>query len=609
MIEYKAITLTNFKSFKRKTRIELDRGPGLILVTGENGAGKSSIGDALTWVQFGKTTRGARGGRVPTWEGDGQTVVQLDLLLEGAPITLIRCAGPNSVSWVGLDGEGEETPTQARLEQLLGLTYSQWMSTAMMSQFGDYFFDLTPAEKLRVFSEALGLEGWSKRSTAANEAAKTQNAALETLRTKASRHQGIIEETQDDIVGLQEQKREAREIAAKQIEEAQAAAKKAGSNAERKRLEAENAEGLYTKLKRNIDKQKAKLDKQKAEQDRARDVVTKAAQHAREAERIEKAARKAVKDFKDLADACPTCKQPITKAHRKASLRLLDDAHAEAADHVDLTQRHHLKEQALYVDEREKADALMQIADGLDADAEKAAQMMHETRKAYALAKQGADIAELDVEKAGKADGSIDRMIADKRSRLEEVQEQGEVTMQKMQAGVKQAEHLSFWVRGFRDIRLWIIEQALNELEAETNRAVQELGLEGWTVEFDVEATASDGSKRKELNVMIGSPDSDGPEHYQSWSGGETQRLRIAGAAALAALIQRRSSQSTNLEFWDEPTAFLNDQGLDDLVEFMKERAISSDRTVWIIDHRVVESYAFQERLTVVKKKRGSKIS
>lgn len=102
------------------------------------------------------------------------------------------------------------------------------------------------------------------------------------------------------------------------------------------------------------------------------------------------------------------------------------------------------------------------------------------------------------------------------------------------------------------------------------------------------------------------SPDSPEEVPWESWSGGETQRLRIACSIGLANLIRARMPNAPELEIWDEPTSFLAEEGVQDLIDFFSERA--EERQVFLIDHRSLDSGAFDRIFTVTKDKQGSHI-
>ena len=169
-------------------------------------------------------------------------------------------------------------------------------------------------------------------------------------------------------------------------------------------------------------------------------------------------------------------------------------------------------------------------------------------------------------------------------------------------------ERTRFWVKGFKDVRLYVIEEVLAELELTTNAALEEVGLVGWKVEYSIEKETKSGTIQRGLNVIIHSPATKTPVRWECWSGGEGQRLRIVGALALSQVLLNYAGIETNLEVLDEPTQHLSAEGVRDCCDFLAARAKQLGRQCWYVDHQSVESTRFASVVTVVKDKRGARI-
>lgn len=112
------------------------------------------------------------------------------------------------------------------------------------------------------------------------------------------------------------------------------------------------------------------------------------------------------------------------------------------------------------------------------------------------------------------------------------------------------------------------------------------------------------------VNIM--SPAQKDPVPWEAWSGGELQRLRIAGTMAMSNLILDSISTQPNIMFWDEPSNSLGGSGLEDLVSYLSDKAgaDSTDRQIYLIDHRLVaESSAFVGKVVVSKKDKRAVIN
>jgi DNA repair exonuclease SbcCD ATPase subunit len=160
----------------------------------------------------------------------------------------------------------------------------------------------------------------------------------------------------------------------------------------------------------------------------------------------------------------------------------------------------------------------------------------------------------------------------------------------------------SYWVGGFKRLRLMVVEEALNKLEIEVNNNLASLGLTDWRVEFDVERENKSGGVTRGFVVLIHAPGQAQPVRWEAWSGGETQRLRLAGNLGLADLIMESAGVTSSVEFYDEPSLYLGQQGLLDLAETLHDRALREGKRIFLIEHNLAD-YAFTGTITVQKSK------
>lgn len=165
----------------------------------------------------------------------------------------------------------------------------------------------------------------------------------------------------------------------------------------------------------------------------------------------------------------------------------------------------------------------------------------------------------------------------------------------------------SYWVKGFKEIRLSQVSEALTQLEVEVNSCVNQLGLVGWKLLFKADSETKAGNVKRGFAVEVLSPANDKPVPWKSWSGGEAQRLRIAGNMGLANLIRDRLGITLPIEVWDEPTQFLSQQGVTDLLDGLAQRAEIEQRQIWVVDHRSLGYGGFSGSVTVVKDRKGSR--
>jgi DNA repair exonuclease SbcCD ATPase subunit len=165
-----------------------------------------------------------------------------------------------------------------------------------------------------------------------------------------------------------------------------------------------------------------------------------------------------------------------------------------------------------------------------------------------------------------------------------------------------------FWTKGFKDIRLFVLEEIIEELELNTNAMLDEAGLVGWNVRYELERETARGTVQRGLQILVSSPDSEGMVKWESWSGGEAQRLRIVGALALSETLLNHAGIEISMEVLDEPTQHLSPEGVADLCEYLSDRARRLHRQVFYIDHASIESTAFASVTTIRRDAGGSNI-
>jgi len=167
---------------------------------------------------------------------------------------------------------------------------------------------------------------------------------------------------------------------------------------------------------------------------------------------------------------------------------------------------------------------------------------------------------------------------------------------------------LEFWIKGFKDIRFVIIEDILANLEIQVNNYIKELGLSGWSITFDVEKDTKSGTITKGFHVFIKSPNNDAEVPWEAWSGGENQRLKLAGTLGISDLIMQSNGLGCNIMVLDEPTKHLSKKGIQNLLKLLYEYSQDYKKQIWIIDHHSLDFGNVEKVYTIVKDEEGSRI-
>lgn len=590
-----------FRSFATPFDFRFPSRNGLFLVRGENqaqkalganGAGKSTLFDAVCWCLYGKTSRGLTGPEVESWAKDApDTVVELTLRIGDAKHKIRRARHPIVLT---LDGEHVE---QAKLDDVLGINYERFLQVVLMGQFGRLFTDMPASARLELVTGILGLELWIKASQEAAEAAEKLAADLvkpETVIATADAKMQTLAET----------------LATYRADAAQWTAARDARRAElRKELKKQNA---------LVDEALARHEANQAKEAAARRAVRLSEQskklpdlaplHAKkealidERERLQK--RLARIRALDSAEPCSLCGQEVSAKHKHK----IDDECVQSLAAVAAKFEALAGSITVMGRQRDKLNQQQNAIIRASHEAvEKAALRCGKSESALRVAKAHVRTTHTELARLEHETNVSDKRVAETEEKINAIRAELIASVAKVDEIRAQHAAIAPWQKRFKELRLWIVEDALVELAACVNSAMIELGLRGWRIDFRVERETRSGSISRGFEVLVYAPTSPEGVPWEAWSGGETQRLRIACALGLATMIRARMPSAPDVEVWDEPTTHLHVEGVADLVAFFAERA-AAGRQVWLVDHRSLDSGAFTGTVTVTKTKEGSTI-
>jgi len=609
------LTIENFRSFSGKHTLNLSPyGPGLHFMygvnesapeLGGNGAGKSTVFEALFWCLYGKTTRNVKGGNIRTWTaGRGSVRVLLEFEIGGKRHSLLRTWGPNKLQ---LD---ERDVDQEDVDRVIGVSSDSFLHAVFISQFSTTFFDLAPTPKLAVFSKILALDVWLQRSAAAADFAKRLGEKERRVGSMMDNTKGKMHQLADQIEDLEDKAKAYEKSRKKDLKELE-------TNRVSREKEVDSLKEQVEHLK-GVEKQ-AEIAYQNSRQSIEQinhthsDYGQKEGELRAEIRSLQRRKDELVKEVEEaqaLIDegVCPVCEQEIGEGHFHGTISSRNKKVANIGNEIKQKERELKKiigdrEQK----NKEKAEA-EKTSSGLrqEWDAQKS-QLMTKRSKLDESIRELSRIDKLIESKRvdknpyqeslDEAQGQADQLISD-YERLEA--DYNDITYQR--------ECHEFWIKGFKDIRLLVLESALATLEVEVNNYLVELGLLGWTVHFDVERETKSGTVSRGFVVEVQSPSTKEPVPWEAWSGGELQRLRLAGALGVANMIRRQTGLANAPLILDEPTQHLSTEGIDALLDTLASIAASQAIPVWLIDHHSLDHGGFNNILTVVKTDDGSRI-
>ena len=179
------LSLTGFLSYRDPVEIDFTHFD-LACISGRNGAGKSSLLDAITWALFGQArktgeallcTAAPAAEVVLTFEYESN-VYRVQRTLPRGKTTILefhiqQSDIGNQKSWKPLT-ERTLRDTQSRIEQMLRLDYDTFVNASFFLQGkADQFTQQRPGDRKRILSSILGLDAWDTYKQRAAECRKS----------------------------------------------------------------------------------------------------------------------------------------------------------------------------------------------------------------------------------------------------------------------------------------------------------------------------------------------------------------------------------------------------------------------------------------------------
>jgi exonuclease SbcC len=199
-----SLRLSGFLSYRDP--IELDfTGFDLACISGSNGAGKSSLLDAITWSLFGQARK--RDESLVNLQSEAAEVVfefsyennlyRVQRSLPRGKSTVLEFQVQNGENWRPLT-ERTIRETQARIEQILRLDYETFVNAAFFLQGkADHFTQQTASKRKEVLSNILGLETWEIYKERTAERRKALEREVENIDGRVAEIEAeLVEEAQ-----------------------------------------------------------------------------------------------------------------------------------------------------------------------------------------------------------------------------------------------------------------------------------------------------------------------------------------------------------------------------------------------------------------------------
>ena len=191
----KTLEIKGFLSYNKNVKIDFTSFD-LACISGANGAGKSSILDAITWSLFSRARKSDDS--IINLQSD-EAVVKFTFMYEDSEYTIIRrnpIDGAKSVELFAGDvnlSERTTRMTDEKIASIFGIDYETFINVSFFLQGkADQFTQQTPGNRKQILTQILGLDIWETYRKAAVSRSKE-------MKTELIRLDGRMEDITDSL--------------------------------------------------------------------------------------------------------------------------------------------------------------------------------------------------------------------------------------------------------------------------------------------------------------------------------------------------------------------------------------------------------------------------
>lgn len=571
MIRFKSVRWKNFLSTgNNETVIQLDRSPST-LVVGQNGAGKSTMLDALSFGLFGKPHRSINKNQLVNSVNKKGAIVEVEFSVGSHDFKIRRGISPGKFE-IWQNGNMINQASNARdyqryLEQnILKLNHKSFHQIVVLGSSSFIpFMQLNAGHRREVIEDLLDINIFSKMNNILKdklgklkEEIKDANYNLEIIKEKIGLQRKYIR----DITEINEGQIESKEAEIAEYEE------------DIKNLQSTSKEAtdfVTANLKQSEDELKKLNDKKQA-------LLNYKHQ-------FEQQVKTTVKDAKFYEDntECPTCSQDIGEELRTSKI---DEAKGKA------------------IKLKEALDDVSSESATLGSDLERAHELAKEIRERQQdihannisidrLQKQITNIRK-DINKLTGSEGDLGQANSKLQELFTERDSLGENKLRLMED--KSYSDAAAEMLKDTGIKTKVIKQYLPVMNKLVNQYLQVLDF---FVSFNLDENFNEVIKSRHRDAF----------NYASFSEGEKQRIDLSLLFTWRQIAKMKNSTSTNLLILDETfDSSLDHDGIDNLMKILG--TLEDDSNVFVISHKGdLLDGKFRSKIEFIKERNFSKVA
>ena len=568
MIIFEKLKYKNFLSTGNSfTEIDLQAAP-TTLVVGQNGAGKSTMLDALSFGLFGKAHRKISKRQLINTINSKDALVEVEFTIGSKKYRIVRGIKPNVfeiyVNGAMLDQSSHAKEYQQILEKnILKLNHKSFHQIVVLGS-GSFvpFMQLGQSQRRDVIEDLLDINVFSKMNQLLKE-------KISLLKISISENDHKLEVVDTKI---KSQKKYIRDLTAI-------------TTANRKKKESEIKE-LREKIK-SLTKQNSKLSKSIEEllptyTDQLQILTDKKTKLTTYNTQFKTKVKGVVKESKffEENESCPTCEQTISEELRKEKLETTQKKAKELNQAMEMASKELTNINSKIDDVNEQISII-----------QKDQTEMYSNNKSISQFQNQIDNIQTDIDELVNNTGNMGQANDD----LEKLNDQKHECQDEKYKLNEQASYNRVAAELLKDtgIKTKIIKQYIPVINQLTNQYLQILDF---FVHFDLDENFQETIRSRHRDSFT----------YDSFSEGEKQRIDLSLLFTWRQVAKMKNSVATNLLILDETfDSSLDDDGVDNLMKIIN--SLGGDTNVFVISHKAeLEDAQFEDKLIFSKNKNFS---
>ncbi len=541
---------------------------------GSNGVGKSTVFiDAPLWCLTGKTSTGA-----PITPHDKPNAPNVVSLFVYTPVGedfvwVTRTNNPKGKNSLRLDDYEIENQ---ELHKILGLYDPALLTnTVFFPQIQTPFVQLKPAEQSNMLGRLVRSHYWMNLRKAVAESQKEAENKVVLVDAKLSAADQRLEDLMgEDFQKLSDDWEKAKEDRTKELVRNRSDLRKERgtfreeenlilSKIGRSRGELEKADASLSEMEENIESIKSAISKREKVFEVLRDRLGVCQDNIK---------------LVAANDSCPTCLSPINSGKVRKALveqkRVLQEDCRKVNDEIIALRKDLDDQETIWRRTYSHRKHVQNKNTALKVDLDKLRKQKQETQ--YALDSIRAELQRLEFSSKNPYKNKADE-LAESRAKVKSQRRLLNRASLHLHTEATESKQLT---NHLRHLSILTLEDCLQSLQIETASVLESLGM-NIPVNYNSQVKTSAGKDSIKINITV----EDGVQ-INSLSGGELTRLGIAVQMAVANLSNASAGYNPLFEVWDEPSTWLSEEGDQHLRDLLNTRATTTERTIFLIDHR-----------------------